>query len=409
MMRVLLAAFILIIASPAIAGEAPAWRPVDEETGAIRDVEGLEQLAKDFPDSGTIRLRMLQPYLEADEVEKVMETLEWLYDRSYVFSDVAQAQISKLLEGVDPGRIAERLIAEPEVIAASEVVAIVPAEAGLLESVLMDLDGGNIAVTSVSGKSVWGRGAGGKWSEFRLADTDNLSGIGYQRSTGRIWVTSGHIDGSSKEVSAFSGLISPDLGQGEIRVSAADGVALSDMHIAADGAIFASDPVNGGVYVKRADSDTLEELVAPGTFRSPQGLATSKDGTQLYISDYRYGIAILDLEGGTLARLASDIPVIIDGVDALWRRGNSLIAVQNGTSPVRITAFDLSEDGQRVIGQRILEQANPEWTEPLSGYHGVDGLYYIGNGQWEAYVAGELGEAKELVPAEIRHLPIASE
>ena len=41
-----------------------------------------------------------------------MGVLEWLYEHGYVFSDVAQEQIPRLLEGVDPGRIAERLRGE---------------------------------------------------------------------------------------------------------------------------------------------------------------------------------------------------------------------------------------------------------------------------------------------------------
>ena len=124
MLRKFVAAITLGLAAPALAGEGREWRPVDEATGQIRDMEGLEQLARDFPDSGTVRLRMLQPLLAAGEVEKVMGVLEWLYERGYVFSDVAQEQIPRLLEGVDPGRIAERLRGEAEVIEASEVVAL---------------------------------------------------------------------------------------------------------------------------------------------------------------------------------------------------------------------------------------------------------------------------------------------
>ncbi len=111
------------------------WRAVSATTGRTRDIEGLEQLARDFPDSGNVRLRLLQPYLDAGEFEKAMTTLEWLYDSGYVFSDVAKEQIPKLMEGVDPGRIAERLRAEAEVIEASEVIATYQAAAGLLETV----------------------------------------------------------------------------------------------------------------------------------------------------------------------------------------------------------------------------------------------------------------------------------
>ena len=83
------------------------------------------------------------------------------------------------------------------------------------------------------------------------------------------------------------------------------------------------------------------------------------------------------------------------------------IAVQNGTSPMRISAFELSEDGMRVIGHRILEQAHSEWTEPLSGSIDGDALIYIGNGQWDRYFEGELKPGMEALPTEIRRLPLA--
>ncbi|MBT8388728.1 MAG: hypothetical protein KJP13_03665, partial [Altererythrobacter sp.] len=61
MLRALAAGFALVFASPVLGSDAPVWRAVDESTGQIRDVGGLEQLARDFPDSGNLRLRMLQP------------------------------------------------------------------------------------------------------------------------------------------------------------------------------------------------------------------------------------------------------------------------------------------------------------------------------------------------------------
>ena len=178
--------------------------------------------------------------------------------------------------------------------------------------------------------------------------------------------------------------------------------------MAADGKLFAGDPQGGGVYTATADDEELQTLVSSGTFRSPQGLATSEDNTKLFVSDYRYGIAIIDLETRDVSRLASDIPVILDGVDGLWRYGSKLIAVQNGTSPMRISAFELSEDGTRVISHRVLEQAHSEWTELLSGSIDSDALIYVGNGQWDRYIEGELKEGMEALPTPIRRLPLAS-
>ncbi len=115
---------------------------------------------------------------------------------------------------------------------------------------------------------------------------------------------------------------------------------------------------------------------------------------------------IRDMEG--LDQLARDFPVILDGVDGLWRYGSELIAVQNGTSPMRISALELSEDGTRVIGHRVLEQAHSEWTEPSSGSIDGDALIYVGNGQWDRYIEGELKEGMEALPTQIRRLPLAS-
>lgn len=92
----------------------------------------------------------------------------------------------------------------------------------------------------------------------------------------------------------------------------------------------------------------------------------------------------------------------------MWRYGSELIAVQNGTSSMRISAFELSEDGTRVIGHRVLEQEHPEWTELLSGSIDSHALIYVGKGQWDRYIEGELKEGMEALPTQIRRLSLAS-
>jgi hypothetical protein len=389
------------------ASEPNAWRPISAETGAIRDIDGLEQLVRDFPDSGTVRLRLLQPYIEAGEYEKAMATLEWLYERGYVFSEVAQQQIPKLLDGIDLGRIAERLRAEAEVIEASEVIATVPVVGGLIESVLREPTDDRLIVTSVSEKGLLGKRSYGDWDGYRPDGVDNLSGIALAPDGSGYMVASGRIDGSDGP-RGFSGLLGVDLHRmgDEFRIPAPDGVSVSDIVIGPDKAVYASDPIGGGIYKWVHGYEALEQFIAPGTFRSPQGLTVNEDNSRLYVSDYRYGIAIIDLDTRQVSRLSSKLPVILDGIDGMWRYGNELIVVQNGTSPMRIAAFELSEDGMSVIGHRIFEQAHSEWTEPLSGSIDGDALIYIGNGQWDKFVEGKLGQGKELDETQIRALPL---
>ncbi|MFN2100576.1 hypothetical protein [Altererythrobacter sp. MF3-039] len=391
---------------PEAASAVATWRSVDAETGQIRDIEGLEQLARDFPNSGNVRLRLLQPYLAAGEAEKVLETLEWLYDRGYVFGEVPQRQIPKLLEGVDPGRIAERLIAEAEVIERSKVFAETPSEVGLGESVIRDPKDDRLIVTSVSENAIFGRRAGQDWDGYSPQGAANISGIVLDQQRHIVWLASGHIDGS-ESADGFTGLIGLDhRNSSEIRIPAPEGVNISDLTIAPDGTVFGSDPLGGGIYAARHDSAEMVTIISPGTMRSPQGLALSSDGLRLYVSDYRYGIAAIERDSGRVLRLASDIPIILDGIDGLWRFGDELVAVQNGTSPMRIAAFRLSADGMRVVGHRVLEQAHTQWTEPLSGSVDGDSLLYIGNGQWDRFVQGEPAQDKAALPTQIRRLPL---
>ena len=101
------------------------------------------------------------------------------------------------------------------------------------------------------------------------------------------------------------------------------------------------------------------------------------------------------------------ISAIIAGVDGLWLHEGELIAVQNGTSPMRISAFRLSDDGTRIIGYRVLEQAHPDWTEPLGGSIADGALYYVATGQWDRYDKGALRDGMAPIPTVIRRLPLA--
>lgn len=393
--------------------QAPPWHAVNEEAGKVRDLIGLQELASTFPDSGTIRLRLLNAQWEAGELGALLETLAWLNARGYVFSEVSQSQIPKLVGEDYAERARALLIPEARVVETSEVIATYSADAGLLESVMRFPAGAQISIvprpqliaTSINNRAAAAWFQTGEHIFFDDYGLDNVSGIVWEPVKRSIWVSSGNIDGSAKTEGAFSGLVrlfySEDPRE---RIAMPAGANPSDLTVGQDGTIFASDPIGGGVYLAAPNDTEMQALVPPGTFRSPQGLAASKDGGHLYVSDYRYGIAIIDLESREVSRLTTNLEIILDGVDGMWRYNNELIVVQNGTSPMRIAALELAEDGMSVTGYRLLEQAHSEWTEPLSGNLDGDTLLYVGNGQWDRYVAGEPAQDKAPLPTQIRRL-----
>ncbi|MCZ8136570.1 MAG: hypothetical protein O9266_09705 [Porphyrobacter sp.] len=407
-MRALAAALAMVLAAPIAAQGQPAWRSVDAATGQIADVVGLEQLARDFPDSTSVRLRLFNAQIEAGEGEGALASLAWLKARGHVFSTRAQAQIPELIGAAHAEAARGLLIPSAEVITASTIFDKVQAEAGLIETVFVGPSGMAALATSVSARAVFVRGGEAEWIAFPISDAYALSGFVAAPDGSMGWFASANIDSSPDDPGRFTGVygLAGDF-EKLVRIPAPAGVAVSDLTVGPDGTVYVSDPMGGGLYRARSGSAVLSALVAPGTLRSPQGLAVSADGARLYVSDYRYGLAMVDLASGKVARLASDVAAPLDGIDGLWLRKGELVAVQNGTSPMRIIALRLSEDGTRIIGHRVLEQAHPEWTEPLGGSIAGDALYYVATGQWDRYDKGALRDGVAAIPTVIRRLPLA--
>lgn len=406
-MRAVAAALALVLAAPLGAQAPAAWRAVDAATGRIADVAGLEQLARDFPDSTSVRLRLLNAQLEAGEGEAALASLAWLREHGHVFSKGAQARIPALLGAEHAEAARALLLPAAEVIAGSAIFDEVQAGAGLIETVFVAENGMEAIATSVSRRAVFVRSGGEEWTAYDIPGAQSLSGIAAAPDGTKGWIASANIDGSPDDPAGFTGLFELTGDYDKLRrIPAPAGVKVSDLAAGPDGTVFASDPEGGGIYRAQAGATALSVLVAPGTLRSPQGLAVSSDGQRLYVSDYRYGLAVVDLSSGAVFRLASDVPVALDGIDGLWRHGDALIAVQNGTTPMRIIALRLSPDGLRIVGRRVLEQAHPDWTEPLGGSVAAGVLYYVGNGQWDRFDKGQPKPDTPSIATQIRRLPL---
>lgn len=393
-----------IVAQESIEVAADAWLPVDASTGIISDVEELEALAQAFPNSSSVRLRLLSAHLAAENRARALAVAEELAAEGYAFSPGAQEFLLGLVRnGPMPQWLAtNELNVEP--FGESEVVAIIPEEARLPEGLAARGDG-HFAVTALVSREVWFSNSV-SWEAYPMPEAGNISGLLIDGS-GMV-IASGDLGMIADETDAYAGLIAIETGNAPVFLEAPAGVQLSDMAFFEDDVVYASDPIGGGVYQIPNVSGEVETLVSPGTLRSPQGIAPSEDGSRLYISDYRYGLAMIGTETGEVSRLASDRPMLLDGIDGLWLHEGELIAVQNGMSPMRIIALRLSVDGDRITSLRVLEQANPEWTEPLGGDIHDGALYYIGNGSWDLFEeGGTLREGAELRPTHIRRLELA--
>lgn len=169
---------------------------------------------------------------------------------------------------------------------------------------------------------------------------------------------------------------------------------LGDLAIAADGTVYVTDSVSGGVYRAKPGAEGLETLLPSGSFVSPQTPVPLIDGRHLLVPDYARGIASLDLEQRTITWLGQPPDLASVGIDGLYAWQGRLIAIQNGVEPHRVVELSLDPGAGSIVHWRVLEQKSPSLGEPNHGVIVGDVLTLIGNSGWD-----RVGEDGALKPA----------
>ncbi len=385
----------------ALLGAAPITVP--EWPVRLAD-EKPADLAEKFPNSASVALRLLNQQVEAKDEQAAGATLRKLADMGYALSAAGLEQVKRLLAP----EVATKFLINAAALEQSAVRQTIPVAFGLVEAVAPQ-PGRRLATSGVTAKDLFLEARDKSWKPAGLPGLGSLTGLVTDPRSGTIWAASGVFDQSPAADDVFRGLIAFDPQSGKIRrkIAAPPDGSPSDITISADGTLYASDPISGAIYRAPPGEDRMDLLVRSGRLASPQGLALSADGLLLYVSDYRYGLAVIDLATRKLMRLAAEGPMMLNGIDGLMRRGSDLIGIQNGARPIRIVAIRLSRDGLRANQLRVLEQANPAWIEPTSGFTAGNRLVYVGNAAWDRYGTGGVVQGEgALVPTEIRSLPL---
>lgn len=206
-----------------------------------------------------------------------------------------------------------------------------------------------------------------------------------------LWATTAAVNAAQGYNAADSGrsaLLAYDLATGALRTrleppDARRAHVLGDMTIGADGTVYVSDAVSGAVYTAAPGARVLAVLVAAGTFTSPQTPALSADEKRLFVADYARGIAVVDLSTRAVRWLGHPGNVALVGTDGLYRVGNTLLAVQNGTTPNRVLRILLDTAMTRVLDAEVLERAKPAVNDPTHGVMLGDTFYFIAQSGWD--------------------------
>jgi len=160
---------------------------------------------------------------------------------------------------------------------------------------------------------------------------------------------------------------------------------LGDLIIDKKGKIFVSDSQGNTIYTINEKTNKIEPFYTSPDFMNLQGLTLSSDEKNMFIADYMKSIYKLNMKTKELTELASSIDVALKGIDGIYFYENSLIAIQNGVSPLRCVRYYLNKDLNAINKFEIVDRKHPNFNEPTLGVIDGKNFYYIANSQWGGY------------------------
>ena len=181
-------------------------------------------------------------------------------------------------------------------------------------------------------------------------------------------------------------------------------VLFNDLVIAPNGDVYATAGLDG-IWRVRSGSDAIEPFVAPpDAFFN--GIALTPDGRTLFAASHFDGPVKIDI--ATKSHSLLDLPpgAALGGIDGLYVHENSIVAIQNGTDPIRVLRAWMNPEMTRVTRVTVLEQEHPETDIPLTGVIVGDDLYYIGRSQLRAFDGPKIWPDEKLKDTTILKLPL---
>lgn len=157
---------------------------------------------------------------------------------------------------------------------------------------------------------------------------------------------------------------------------------LGDLVVVDARTVVTSDSGTGAIWRFDTRTHRYTKVVPAGTFENPQGLAPGRTPGTVYLADYPTGLWRIALKDGTTVRLQPPADAEVRGIDGLYRHGDELIGIQNGTKTPRVLRIRL-DSGDRIAEVRRWREMPA--TEPTLGTLTGDAFWFIGNGQWSLY------------------------
>ena len=171
---------------------------------------------------------------------------------------------------------------------------------------------------------------------------------------------------------------------------------LNDLVLVGD-SVYVTESLRGALYRVDRKAKKLEAFLPERTFIYPNGIAADREGRRLFVASWGPGVSIVDLATRKVSQLAYAPGTAPIGVDGLYLVDGSLIAVQNGVLPNRVTRFRLNEAATAIVRADVIESAHPAFEIPTTGVPAGRDFYVIANAQLRRVKDGRIVKPTEPV------------
>ncbi len=262
-----------------------------------------------------------------------------------------------------------------------------------IESVAFDPATGSFYLGSVHKRKIITVDKRGRVKDFTSSGQDGLTavfGVRVNSKRKSLWACSSPMEEMQNYDSIAKSVVSQyELNTGKLvkqyGPTETSGHVFGDLVLNSKGEVFVSDSKSNVIFMVNEKTSSLDLYFSSNEFWNLQGLAFSSDDRYLFISDYIKGPYRLDTQTKELTKIKSTIEASLKGIDGLTFYQGSLLALQNGTIPLRATRYKLNETLDIIIQSILIDQAHPAMNEPTIGTTEKNIFYYVANSQWGGY------------------------
>jgi hypothetical protein len=158
--------------------------------------------------------------------------------------------------------------------------------------------------------------------------------------------------------------------------------------------------------VFRLRGQAMERVTPANGLGYPNGVAVSGDGRSVFVAQ-GVNLRRIDVATGEVKRVPGPANLSTLGVDGLYWRDGTLIAVQNAGTPGRVLKLALSPEQDRITGHEVLQAGDPGFDIPTTGALAPGRIFVLANAQIDRLKEdGTLDPTKPLAPIRVLEIPL---